>query len=230
MEKDDYPEKLLSRINTKSEYSILDIGCGEGIITIPLAHKVFKVTAFHLSCEMLDLLKEKAQEERLDNIKYIQGDLTDINLETGGKYDIVVASRVLDGVRDIETFIKNINQLGRNIFIKLKSPGIQNNEVINRNIFDEKLSNHSGHIYFYNMLNQMGIIANVEKLQCETINTYDNIEEAMDRYRWRLGNLTQEKEKMLKTHLEKILIKKEDSTLENPYEKPDWILIWWKND
>ena len=112
MEKDDYPEKLLSRIYTKSEYSILDIGCGEGIITIPLAHKVFKVTAFDLSCKMLDLLKEKAQEERLDNIKYIQGDLTDINLETGGKYDIVVASRVLDGVRDIETFIKNINQLG----------------------------------------------------------------------------------------------------------------------
>jgi ubiquinone/menaquinone biosynthesis C-methylase UbiE len=228
MEKDDYPEKLLNKITTISEYSVLDVGCGEGAITIPLAKKVYKVTAVDLSGEMLELLKEKAQKEGLDNITYIHGDLTDINLDTDKKYDIVIASRVLDGIIDIETFLKNINKIGKNIYITLKSPENRNYDIVNGSIFDESLSNHSGYIYFYNMLYQMGITANVEKLQCETINIYNNIDEAVDRYRWKIGDMNPENEEKLRTHLGKILVKKED-ILESPYGKPDWILIWWKN-
>lgn len=229
MEKDDYPKKLLDKIHTQPEYSILDIGCGEGAITIPLAKKVSNVTAIDLSAEMLELLKEKAHKEGLDNIKYIHGDITSINPNTVGKHDIVIASRALNGIRNIGTLLKNINEIGKYVYITLKSPEIRKYDVINDIIFDKPQSNSSSHIYIYNMLHQMGIVANMVKLECETINTYNNIDEAVDRYKWKIGNMNPEKEKILRKNLDNILIKKEDGTLENPYEKPDWILIWWKN-
>ena len=230
MEKDDYPKKLLNKIHTEQEYSILDIGCGEGVITIPLAKKVSNVTAIDLSAEMLELLKEKAQKEGLDNIKYIHEDITNINPDTIGKYDIVIASRALNGIRNIGRLLKNINQMGKYVYITLKSPENRKYDVMDDNLFDKNQSNSSSYIYIYNMLYQMGIIANMVKLECKTINTYNNIEEAFDRYKWKIGDITPEKEKILRNNLENILIKKEDGTLENPYEKPDWVLIWWKND
>jgi hypothetical protein len=76
----------------------------------------------------------------------------------------------------------------------------------------------------------MGITANVEKLECETVNIYENVEEALDRYRWKIGDLNPAEEKIMRGHLNEILIDNGDGTLINPYENPDWILIWWRND
>lgn len=230
MEKDDYPEKLLNKIKTNPEYSVLDIGCGEGVITIPLAKKVSEVTAVDLSGEMLELLREKAQKEGLNNLKYLNGDLRDLDLEKIGKYDVVVASRSLNGVMEIEDTIKKINKIGNYVYITLWGPEGRKYEQIARDLLNKEHSKYPSYIYVYNMLYKMGITANVEKLECDTVNNYNNIEEAMDRYRWKLGDLNSEEEKILRDHLEKTLIVKEDGTLENPYEKPDWVLIWWKND
>jgi 2-polyprenyl-3-methyl-5-hydroxy-6-metoxy-1,4-benzoquinol methylase len=41
--------------------SVLDIGCGTGGLTIPIARKASRVTALDLSPEMLKLLQENAQ-------------------------------------------------------------------------------------------------------------------------------------------------------------------------
>lgn len=230
MEKDDYPEKLLNKIKTKPEYSVLDIGCGEGVITIPLAKKVSEVTAVDLSGEMLELLREKAQKEGLNNLNYLNGDLRDLDLEKLGKYDVVVASRSLNGVMEIEDTIQKINKIGNYVYITLWGPEGRKYEQIARDLLNKEHSKYPSYIYVYNMLYKMGITANVEKLECDTVNNYNNIEEAMDRYRWKIGDLNSKEENILRDHLEKTLIVKEDGTLENPYEKPDWVLIWWKND
>lgn len=229
MEKDDYPEKVLNKIQTMPQYSVLDIGCGEGVLTIPLAKKVSNVTCVDLSKEMLELLKKKAKNENLDNLNYIQGNFEDIDLNTVGKQDIVIASRSLNGIMNIEGLLKKLNEIGTHIYITLWGPGSRKYEDMARNVLNRENSKYPSYMYVCNILYQMGIIANVEKMECETINTYETIEEAMDRYRWKIGNLDQD-ENILRNHLENTLIKNDDGTFKNPYEKPDWILIWWKND
>ncbi len=230
MEKDDYPGKLLSKIKTSPEYSILDIGCGEGTISIPLAKKVSKVTCVDLSSGMLKILKERAVREKLDNLKYIKTDLQDISVDDFKKHDIVVASRSLNGIADIKNILREINKIGKHVYITLWGPEGRKYEELACNLLNREPPKYPSYIYVYNLLYQMGITANVEKLECETINTYCDFEEAMDRYKWKIGDLNQEEEQILRKHLEKTLIVQEDGTLENPYEKPDWILIWWKNE
>jgi ubiquinone/menaquinone biosynthesis C-methylase UbiE len=229
MEKDDYPEKLLSRIKTNPTYSVLDIGCGEGVITVPIAKKVSKVTCIDLSSEMLELLKERAVKEGLSNLNFIKGNLMDISEDSIGKMDVIIASRCLNGIMDIENVLKKINKIGKYVYITLRSSDTLNSEKV-FNIINRKYPKYPSYIYVYNLLYQMGITANVEKLECETVNIYENVEEALERYRWKIGGLNPDEEKIMRKHLSETLVNNEDGTLENPYEKPDWILIWWKND
>ena len=56
---------------------ILELCCGSGRITIPLSEKGFKITALDNSVEMLQLLKEKTNE----NIEIIESDMTSFHLE-----------------------------------------------------------------------------------------------------------------------------------------------------
>lgn len=229
MEKDDYPEKLLSRIKTNPKYSVLDVGCGEGVITVPLAKKVYEVTCVDLSNEMLGLLKERAAKEGLNNLNFLHGDLINISEDSIGKMDVIIASRCLNGIMDIEMLLKKMNKIGKYIYITLRSSDTLKSEKI-FNILDRNYPKYPSYIYVYNLLYQMGITANVEKLECDTANIYENVEEALDRYRWKIGGLNPEEEEIMRKHFIETLVSKEDGTLENPYEKPDWILIWWKND
>jgi SAM-dependent methyltransferase len=48
---------------------ILEIGCGSGLITIPLAREALQVTALDLSREMLDLLAEEMVKAETTNIE-----------------------------------------------------------------------------------------------------------------------------------------------------------------
>jgi 2-polyprenyl-3-methyl-5-hydroxy-6-metoxy-1,4-benzoquinol methylase len=48
-----YTNDLLARMDLQRSYSVLDIGCGSGIMAIPLAGMVRKVTAIDISSRML---------------------------------------------------------------------------------------------------------------------------------------------------------------------------------
>ena len=78
--KDDYHTKLIERIDVTKDDTLLDLGCGEGSITIPLAKKAKSVTGVDSAYKMLEILNEKAQRENVDNIKTIEEDLTKITV------------------------------------------------------------------------------------------------------------------------------------------------------
>ena len=67
--RDDYHTRLIERINVNKEETILDLGCGDGTITIPLAKRAKSVTGVDSAHKMLEILNEKAQQENMDNIK-----------------------------------------------------------------------------------------------------------------------------------------------------------------
>ena len=69
--KDDYHTKLIERIDINKEDTLLDLGCGEGSITIPLAKRAKSVTGVDSAYKMLEILNEKSQKENIININLL---------------------------------------------------------------------------------------------------------------------------------------------------------------
>jgi len=229
MEKDDYPEKVLQRIKCDANDSVLDIGCGNGVITIPLAKKANNVTAMDISGKMLEILTQKAEKSGIKNINTIKKRLEDTTVGEIGNHDVVVASRSLNGVSNIQKELEKINEIAmKNVYITLW--GVDNRKFERKisEILGKESHSHPDYIYVYNMLHQMGIYANVEMLKCNTRNHYSDIEEAVDRLRWRIGDLNKDDESILREYLEKTMIKTSDGTMSYVKGKADWVLIWWE--
>jgi SAM-dependent methyltransferase len=59
--------------------SVLELGCGTGRVTIPIAQAGVNVTGLDRSPAMLDVARRKS--EGIDNLRWVQGDMTDFALE-----------------------------------------------------------------------------------------------------------------------------------------------------
>ena len=230
--KDDYHELLFSKLILDENDSVLDLGCGEGSITLPLAQKVKNVTGVDSSPKMLELLNQRAQERGIKNVKTILKPLEDITYEEVGSHDVVLASRSLNGIIPIRKTLQSINKIANKyVFITLFGPENWKIEGEFNEYIGRENKHFPGHNYLFNILFNMGIYANVERLDIKAYREYDNIEEAMDNGKFRLDLLNNEEKDKLKEYLEKILTKdSETGKLYNKKDKADWILIWWKKD
>ena len=88
----DYYKKVFEKFDLKPEL-VLDLACGTGNVTIPLAKCGYDMIGVDLSEEMLDIAAQKAREEDL-NILFLNQDMTEFELY--GTVDAIVCS--LDGV------------------------------------------------------------------------------------------------------------------------------------
>lgn len=95
-----------------SPAEILDIGCGTGNVTLPLAAMGYKLTGLDLSPEMLAVAESKAREKRLD-IRWIMQDMREINLGEH-RYDLVIS------MTDSLNYIADVDELA-SVFHSVKN-------------------------------------------------------------------------------------------------------------
>ena len=230
---DEYQENLFSKMKISKEDTMLDLGCGEGSITIPLAKKAKKVTAIDSSKRMLEILESKCKNQHINNVNIIKEDLENVTLEKVGKYDIVILSRSINGIYKIKETLTNINNIANKcVYITLFGPNnwkFEKNfyESINKEISEYHLD-FPHYNYLFNILINMKIYSNVENLEIKTSRSYDSIEDAANNGRWNLKNLTEKEKNQLFDYLNKNLSRNKVGKLENPDDKANWVLIWWK--
>jgi len=227
--KDNYTEKLISNMILTKDDTVLDVGCGEGSVTIPLSKEVASVTAVDATDKMLEILDEKIAENKISNIKTVKDDVNELSLEKIGKHDIVLASRVVNGIKSPRKVFSNFNEIANKyVFITLFGP---NNWKLEKDFFKYIGKEYNGapsYTILLNLLAEMDIYPNVINLDVGPVRTYKTIEEAMDNGKWNLAKFNEEEQKLLPKFLESILEENEEGLLTNPTDKPDWILIWWK--
>ncbi|XP_050295526.1 ubiquinone biosynthesis O-methyltransferase, mitochondrial [Anthonomus grandis grandis] len=84
--------------------SILDVGCGGGIMTEALARLGATVTGIDASPKIIDVAKQHAAESQL-NINYIATSIEEYGKLNSEKFDAVAASEIIEHVTEKEKFL-----------------------------------------------------------------------------------------------------------------------------
>ena len=113
----DYYEKIFEKYGIKPKL-VLDLGCGTGNITIPMAKRGYDMIGLDLSCEMLNIARDKAKKEEVD-ILFLNQDMCEMELY--GTVDAIVCA--LDGINYL-TNPDDVRQLFRLVENYLNPGGI----------------------------------------------------------------------------------------------------------
>ncbi|MGL5507043.1 MAG: class I SAM-dependent DNA methyltransferase [Paraclostridium sp.] len=134
----EYIEKLIEKEDAQVK-NILELACGTGNITIPLAKKEYDIAAIDISAEMLGVAKEKAEKQGIELV-LLQQDIAELEFDVTGldcvlcacdgfnyitydddllnvfdkSYELLKKDGVF--IFDISSYYKLANILGGNIF------------------------------------------------------------------------------------------------------------------
>ncbi|BCJ89729.1 ubiquinone biosynthesis O-methyltransferase [Terrihabitans soli] len=100
-----------SSLKSLKGLNILDVGCGGGILSEPLARLGASVTGIEPAAESIAVAKSHAEEAGLD-INYRAASAEEL-LAEGRTFDAVIASEVIEHVDDPASFVKTISGLAR---------------------------------------------------------------------------------------------------------------------
>ena len=214
-----------------SNDTVLDIGCGEGTITRKIAKKAKSVTGIDKSELMLEELNKKAEDENIVNIHTIQKDINDLDYDEIGDYDIVLASRCLNGIFNIKNTLLTLNKIANEyVYITVFGSSIHKYKKEKAEIAGKPFKAGTDHMFLVMILRSVGIEANVLQLECKNLKEYHTIDEAIERSIWRLGDLEEENKIALENYFKETFVKNDRGNWVNPKDKTDLVLIWWKKE
>jgi SAM-dependent methyltransferase len=111
-EKEEDTKTLIKVLNVQPGQIVCDLGCGNGFYSLQLARLVAPngiVLAEDIQPEMLELLKKRADKEKIPNIHPILGDLADPNLPDG-KCDLILLVDVYHELSNPEEMLAAIRK------------------------------------------------------------------------------------------------------------------------
>jgi 2-polyprenyl-6-hydroxyphenyl methylase/3-demethylubiquinone-9 3-methyltransferase len=100
--------KLNSKEKPLEKINILDIGCGGGLLSEPMARLGANVTGIDASDKNIKIAKLHAKKNKL-NINYICS--SPEKVKTKKKFDVILNMEIIEHVEDINFFIKSCSKL-----------------------------------------------------------------------------------------------------------------------
>jgi len=224
---DKYAETFIELMDFDSSNTVLDVGCGGGILTIPLAKRAKQVTALDVSKVRINQVKDEAEREGLSNIKFVCGDWQHTSVNGVGKHDVVIASRSL-GMFDLYEELRKLDAIAtESVYISRNSNSTDPLRMELHEIIGLEYNDLPSYIYVFNILYQMGILANVKFITCQRKEFYEDIEQALKIWMWRLGNPVDFEEK-IRQHLIDNLIQNKEVGLHTTPSEAKWALMFWR--
>lgn len=91
---------------------VLDIGCGDGSLSLPLLRRCTHLTMLDLSSNMLDLARRRIPFDRSNDVKLINGSFLESNLSPRS-FDLIICVGVLAHVDSPGAVLAEISRLAR---------------------------------------------------------------------------------------------------------------------
>lgn len=134
---DSYLQWMDEEIEFSKDWKVLDIGCGPGCYSLPIAERVKEVVGLDFSENMVLKARENAKRLGIDNVSFIQRDWQNCDMdEFIGQFDLVIAHKT-PAICDFNTVERMLKASKRYCFFCFLS-GRENNvydgvdEVLNR--------------------------------------------------------------------------------------------------
>ena len=116
--------KLKDKIINLENFNILDIGCGGGLISEPMARLGANVTGIDASEKNINIASMHSKKNNL-KINYLN--TSPENLKNNQEYDVILNLEIVEHVSDINLYIKSCSRL-------LKKGGIMFTATLNRSL------------------------------------------------------------------------------------------------
>ena len=84
-------EELVGKLGVTKEMKVLDLGCGDGTTAIPEAKLGASVLGVDIAANLVEAGNMRARSEGLTNIKFQEGDATDLHELEDQSFDLVVS-------------------------------------------------------------------------------------------------------------------------------------------
>lgn len=224
-----YARNFLRFMNPKPDWSVLDIGCGAGTLAIPLAGLVRTITAIDFSDAMISILDDQCWKQGITNVSARVLGWED-DWDTAGivRHDVAIASRSLV-VEDLQAALIKLDRMARQrVFIT----SLVGDGPFDRRIFEaigRDLDRGPDYLYVYNLLNQMGILADITFVTSgDNGRIYTDIDDAVKGLHWMLNDITAAEESRLRTYLEHYLMKTKEGWVLSYKHTVRWAVISWK--
>lgn len=212
--------------------TVVDIGCGPGRLSVPLARRAHHVTSVDSFPEMLARCMKNAERAAVNNITPLLQDWGAENaLEKIGMHDIAIASRSI-GLSDL----KKLNKIARKYAVITSFANAPSLRQIHldflKGIITESKSKTSGidrafsYNITYNMLYDMGAEPNVLILDDGFEAIYNTKQDAYDDLRF-LGTIPESLEGVYRQNINQYLTVTEDNRW-RLFRPTRSYVIWWK--
>ena len=239
-----YARELLRRIAIPLDSTVLDVGCGPGALSFPIARQARLVTAVDMSENMLKIMKEMARQENITNIQYVHNSWLAVKPDRDiEQHDIVICSRSIhlvsaeeqrDGedlrVRwDLAAALAKMNRLARSqVFVTSWAPFVSRLEQDLCRLVGKTYVPPPDYIHIYNVLYQMGIYADIEFWTHERKRVFATVDEATEDFVWLLNVKRDADKNKLREYLEVNLVEDNGSLAPREIERRDIALLKWK--
>lgn len=100
-------ETVAEFINNHHFQNVLDMPCGNGVISLKNSTNFEKLTLVDFSENMIKLAKEIAEKEKITNATFLQSDIYEANLNNE-TFDLIISLGILAHIDDIDKFLNFI--------------------------------------------------------------------------------------------------------------------------
>ena len=143
-------EKILKFLHVEEETKILDLGCGSGYLSFPIAENNpnCKVTGLDIVSNAIEVNNSRAKDKGIKNLKFVSYDGMDFPFEDGA-FDKVVTRYALHHFPDIDHSIREVSRVLKAEGALFISDPCPNDCDTERFVDDYMRLKKDGHIRFY---------------------------------------------------------------------------------
>ena len=207
--------------------TFLDVGSGCGALAIPLARAGKKVTALDPSPAMIDILKAEIKKEKIRGIKPVLAAWGEAEVKP---HDVVLCANVPALLKDSTEFLKDAQRLARKAVFFIEGADPEADKFYYKELypllFNKPFGEREDYLKTYVALHGMGIFANVEVIEYDFDQPFDDLPEAVNFWKEYLGIVTEEHDRKLEEFLGRKLVRRGKILLAKFHKKS--AIIWWR--